>query len=37
MNFIIRKFIKDYQKIDLPEVRERYGTFVSTISIIILF
>ncbi len=34
MNFIIRKFIKDYQKIDLPEVRERYGTFVSTISII---
>lgn len=34
MNFLICKFIKDYQKTDLPEVRERYGTFVSSLSII---
>lgn len=34
MQFLIKKCIKDYEQVDQREVRERYGTFVSIISII---
>ncbi|MFQ6861073.1 MAG: cation diffusion facilitator family transporter [Beduini sp.] len=34
MQFLIKKCIKDYEQVDRREVRERYGTFVSIISII---
>ncbi|WP_197066554.1 cation diffusion facilitator family transporter [Beduini massiliensis] len=34
MQFLIKKCIKDYEQVDKREVRERYGTFVSIISII---
>lgn len=34
MQFLIKKYIKDYDQVEKREVRERYGTFVSIISII---
>lgn len=34
MQFLIKKYIKDYEHVEKREVRERYGTFVSIVSIL---
>ena len=35
MNFLDKIFIKDYDKPDMPEVRERYGLFSSVLGVIV--